>query len=646
MRRRGLLAMMVVGWLTFSGAGALAITLSGTLVDKDGYALEDGTYVARVEVGDGDSGDALVSLDVLITQRDGQYSLDLPGLSLRSDHYTANVVLAARGRPIGTLVDSQGRALPDGSYPGRVVVFDIESREDVISLDLVVTQRSGLCTLDLSGVKVLPRSCVTEVRVVGGAFREKEKTSKTWRTKGNVRVNPDKHFLGTRDATELTFRTKDRERMRIGVRGYVGIGRADPRAMLHVAEDFQADGQVQSGAPTGTPPFAVDSETRVDRLNSDLVDGHHASAFAEASHAHDDRYYTEAELGGPGLAGVHWRNLTNAPPGFADGLDDDTIYHAGAGLALDGATFGARFGGSGSADTVARGDHDHSSQTWRSSEPTALCVVSTSDQAKALHGCAGSSAGTGVGVEGESAAAAGTGVRGYTTAAGEGNRACGVMGEAEGANGTAVMGFARATESEASDLYPVGLHGKTASPNGVVCLLDSAGGQILVARAQGRNVLRVDSSGRLFAEGGFQASGADFAESMSVVGKAADYEPGDVLVISRDGPGNVERCTEAYCTRVIGVYATKPSLLGTTKGIDADLSQEIPVGIIGIVPCKVDATYGPINPGDLLTTSPTAGHAMRHDPTQSGPRPGGLLGKALGRLPQGRGLIDVAIILR
>ena len=67
-----------------------------------------------------------------------------------------------------------------------------------------------------------------------------------------------------------------------------------------------------------------------------------------------------------------------------------------------------------------------------------------------------------------------------------------------------------------------------------------------------------------------------------------------------------------------------------------------PVALSGMALCKVDAGYGSIMPGDLLTTSPTAGHAMRADD----PPPGTILGKALEPLDTGTGLIKVLVMLR
>jgi hypothetical protein len=64
------------------------------------------------------------------------------------------------------------------------------------------------------------------------------------------------------------------------------------------------------------------------------------------------------------------------------------------------------------------------------------------------------------------------------------------------------------------------------------------------------------------------------------------------------------------------------------------------VALSGIVPCKVDASYGEILPGDLLVTSPTPGHAMR----RQDPIPGTVLGKALESLATGTDTILVLIV--
>jgi hypothetical protein len=65
---------------------------------------------------------------------------------------------------------------------------------------------------------------------------------------------------------------------------------------------------------------------------------------------------------------------------------------------------------------------------------------------------------------------------------------------------------------------------------------------------------------------------------------------------------------------------------------------------MGKVYCQVDAQFGAIRVGDLLTTSPTPGCAMKvTDPLQAF---GAVLGKALRTLPNGQGLIPILIALQ
>jgi hypothetical protein len=70
----------------------------------------------------------------------------------------------------------------------------------------------------------------------------------------------------------------------------------------------------------------------------------------------------------------------------------------------------------------------------------------------------------------------------------------------------------------------------------------------------------------------------------------------------------------------------------------------MPLALIGRVCCKVDADYCPIEIGDLLTTSPTPGHAMKAaDPLKAF---GTVIGKALHPLESGHGLIPILVALQ
>ena len=64
--------------------------------------------------------------------------------------------------------------------------------------------------------------------------------------------------------------------------------------------------------------------------------------------------------------------------------------------------------------------------------------------------------------------------------------------------------------------------------------------------------------------------------------------------------------------------------------------------MVGVVPVKASAENGAIHPGDLLTTSSTPGHAMRADHFVGG----AIIGKALGTLEKGTGVIQMLVTLQ
>jgi hypothetical protein len=156
----------------------------------------------------------------------------------------------------------------------------------------------------------------------------------------------------------------------------------------------------------------------------------------------------------------------------------------------------------------------------------------------------------------------------------------------------------------------------------------------------------------IFPDGSLQSTawngtlcGGDYAESIDVKGERTQYEPGDVLVVDPQDPGKFLKSSEPYSMAVSGVYSTKPGLVGRRQTTDPEAStSEIPMAMVGIVPTKVSAENGPIHPGDILVTSSTLGHAMKG--TDRSQFAGSIVGKALGSLDSGTGVIEVLISLQ
>lgn len=139
--------------------------------------------------------------------------------------------------------------------------------------------------------------------------------------------------------------------------------------------------------------------------------------------------------------------------------------------------------------------------------------------------------------------------------------------------------------------------------------------------------------------------GADYAESVGVSGDRTKYEPGDLLVIDPDHPGKFLKSNQPYSTMVAGVYSTKPGFVGRKQpASDPASKDEVPMAMVGRVPAKVSAENGPIHVGDLLVSSSTMGYAMKG--TDRNQMMGAVVGKALGSLDSGTGVIEVLVTLQ
>lgn len=113
-----------------------------------------------------------------------------------------------------------------------------------------------------------------------------------------------------------------------------------------------------------------------------------------------------------------------------------------------------------------------------------------------------------------------------------------------------------------------------------------------------------------------------------------EVAPGDVVAFDPVHPGTLRRADSPGDPGIVGIVA-EFSESTTTEG-------KVPLVGTHYGYVHADATYGAIRPGDLLTSSPTPGHAM----TNAAPVQGTVLGKALEPLESGTGRILVLIMPR
>ena len=146
--------------------------------------------------------------------------------------------------------------------------------------------------------------------------------------------------------------------------------------------------------------------------------------------------------------------------------------------------------------------------------------------------------------------------------------------------------------------------------------------------------------------------GSDFSENFDIYARpssaleAMNIEPGLVVSIDPAHPGKLTLSAQAYDRHVAGIISgaggVNPGVMMSQAGTLA--GGQHPVALSGRVYCWVDTSHGAIEPGDLLTTSDTPGHAMKV--TDHAKAQGAIIGKAMTELKQGKGLVLVLVTLQ
>jgi hypothetical protein len=148
--------------------------------------------------------------------------------------------------------------------------------------------------------------------------------------------------------------------------------------------------------------------------------------------------------------------------------------------------------------------------------------------------------------------------------------------------------------------------------------------------------------GSLQVNGDIFVPGADCAEHFDIAA-GEHVEPGTVVVIHEDG--TLRPSETAYDRTVAGVISGAGNYrAGLVLDNQQSENHRQPVALVGKVFCKADASYAPIAVGDLLTSSPTSGHAMKADDPQKAF--GAVLGKSLDNLDSGTGLVRILVCLQ
>lgn len=157
--------------------------------------------------------------------------------------------------------------------------------------------------------------------------------------------------------------------------------------------------------------------------------------------------------------------------------------------------------------------------------------------------------------------------------------------------------------------------------------------------------MRIRPSGNVWVESQMSAAcfdtrgGCDIVEGFD--SPSDELEPGDVVSIDADNPGQVKKSTTAYDKKVLGIVSGANGIrAGIKLSQEGVLDGEHPVAMAGQVYVKVT---GKVTPGDLLTSSTVPGHAQAV--TEFDSSHGSVLGKALSANEKGEGLVLVFVNL-
>lgn len=214
--------------------------------------------------------------------------------------------------------------------------------------------------------------------------------------------------------------------------------------------------------------------------------------------------------------------------------------------------------------------------------------------------------------------------------------------------------YVRSGDNVASDGGAISLY---TSGGGEKILLDgnfNDGGRMVLKDELGSSKIMLEANGtggdaRITTDELLLKGGSDFAELFSIETKddiLTEPEPGTVLSISEDSPGQLCISGKKYDKKVAGVISgagdVKPGMIMGAEGTIA--FGEHPVALSGRVYVKTCDENGAIEPGDFLTTASRPGYAMKASDLERAR--GAIIGKAMTALDQEEGLVLVLVSLQ
>jgi hypothetical protein len=182
-----------------------------------------------------------------------------------------------------------------------------------------------------------------------------------------------------------------------------------------------------------------------------------------------------------------------------------------------------------------------------------------------------------------------------------------------------------------------------ANTNPTVQVSTNGSGPALLCTTSGTGLgLQVNGTARVDV---LEITGADVAERFPTSDCRDAVQPGMVMEIDPTQPGKLRISRSAYNRRVAGVVSGAGDIpVGAVLGNLPSSSDGPPIALTGRVWVRCDARERIIEPGDLLTTSDTPGHAMKvldHARSQ-----GAIIGKAMTILDRETGLVLVLVGLQ